>query len=269
MVCIRPSSSCNRGNGADRPGHRRRQTRRGRATNCEILGPAWRTAYSNFHDAQSNSIATTDASESDAGYGQLAGSIIYSSARRAKASVLIRNRRGQSDFGAMAFQGTANVLSASGTTLAELVRQAVQAHAYWRMKDSQSIWSSGTKTTRFRRPSGHDHGPVTSQPRATLVDKPGGIFVRAASRCRKKIGAHANRGVILVDNAGTLYGQINVGAHGTLDSSSQTGARRLSLPRPKCQGAICPSSTVWAGSAATGANMSCFSDPTGPLPRPG
>ena len=79
-----------------------------------------------------------NASEADAqGYGRLAGSLIYaSSLRRAKASVLIRNRRGQSGLWGYGISGDLPIalVRIRDHTRLELVREAVQAHAYWRMK---------------------------------------------------------------------------------------------------------------------------------------
>ena len=95
-----------------------------------------------------------NASEADAQiYGRLAGSVIYaSSLRRANSSVLARNRRSQSGLWGYGISGDLPIVLVRirDRTRIELVRQAVQAHAYWRMKGHQSwTWSSGTRTTRF------------------------------------------------------------------------------------------------------------------------
>ena len=76
-------------------------------------------------------------------YGRLAGSVIYASALRAsKASVLIRNRRGQSGLWGYGISGDLPIVLVRIRDHAgiELVRQAVQAHAYWRMKGLASTW---------------------------------------------------------------------------------------------------------------------------------
>src|SRR5260370_32620959 len=74
-----------------------------------------------------------NASESDAqGYGRLAGSIIYASAlRRAKASVLIRNRRGQSGLWGYGISRDLPIVLVRirDHTRLESVHQAVQGHA--------------------------------------------------------------------------------------------------------------------------------------------
>ncbi len=90
------------------------------------------------------------ASEADAqAYGRLAGSVIYASAlRRAKASVLIRNRRGQSGLWGYGISGDLPIVLVRirDHDKIELVRQAIQAHAYWRMKGLRVdlvIWNEG------------------------------------------------------------------------------------------------------------------------------
>ncbi len=79
-----------------------------------------------------------NASEADAQlYRRLASSIIYANAAlRADPSVLIRNRRGQSGLWGYAISGDLPIvlLQIEDPTNIELVRQLVQAHAYWRLK---------------------------------------------------------------------------------------------------------------------------------------
>ena len=79
-----------------------------------------------------------NATESDARvYGRLAGSIVYANASlRAETSVLLRNRRGQSALWSYAISGDLPIvlLQIAESANIELVRQLVQAHAYWRLK---------------------------------------------------------------------------------------------------------------------------------------
>src|SRR4029434_686086 len=70
-------------------------------------------------------------------YGRLAGAVIYANASlRAEASVLVRNRRGQSGLWGYAISGDLPIVLLQITDAAniELARQLVQAHAYWRLK---------------------------------------------------------------------------------------------------------------------------------------
>jgi cellobiose phosphorylase len=70
-------------------------------------------------------------------YGRLASSVIYANASlRAAAGVLVRNRRGQSGLWGYAISGDLPIvlLQISAAANIDLVRQLVQAHAYWRLK---------------------------------------------------------------------------------------------------------------------------------------
>jgi cellobiose phosphorylase len=79
-----------------------------------------------------------NATESDAQlYSRLASSIIYANAwLRAEASVLVRNRRGQSGLWSYAISGDLPIvlLQIGDSRNIDLVRRMVQAHAYWRLK---------------------------------------------------------------------------------------------------------------------------------------
>ena len=77
-----------------------------------------------------------NATEADAQlFGRLAGSVLYANAYlRADAAVLSKNQRGQSGLWGYAISGDLPIvlLQISDAANIELVRQLVQAHAYWR-----------------------------------------------------------------------------------------------------------------------------------------
>jgi len=157
-----------------------------------------------------------NASEPDAqGYGRLAGSIIYASAlRRAKASVLIRNRRGQSGLWGYGISGDLPIVLVRirDHTRVELVRQAVQAHAYWRLKGvavDLVVWNEDDSVYR-QTLQDTIMDLVAASPEAALVDKPGGIFVRRGEQMSEEDRAlmQTVARVILVDDAGTLLEQV-------------------------------------------------------------
>jgi cellobiose phosphorylase len=79
-----------------------------------------------------------NATEADAQtYARLAGSIIYANnSLRADPAVLVRNRRGQSGLWGYSISGDLPIvlLQIGDAANIELVRQMVQAHAYWRLK---------------------------------------------------------------------------------------------------------------------------------------
>jgi len=157
-----------------------------------------------------------NASEADAqGYGRLAGSIIYASAlRRAKASTLIRNRRGQSGLWGYGISGDLPIvlLRIRDNTRIDLVRQAVQAHAYWRMKGlvvDLVVWNEDDSVYR-QTLQDTIMDLVAASPEAALVDKPGGIFVRRGEQMSEEDRAlmQTVARVILMDDGGTLQEQI-------------------------------------------------------------
>src|SRR5205085_10009822 len=125
-----------------------------------------------------------NASEADAQiYGRLAGAIIYASAlRRAKASILSRNRRGQSGLWGYGISGDLPIVLVRirDHERIALVRQAVQAHAYWRLKGlavDLVIWNEDDSVYRQTLQEAIID-LVAASPEASLVDRPAGVFIR-------------------------------------------------------------------------------------------
>jgi cellobiose phosphorylase len=156
-------------------------------------------------------------SEADAqAYGRLAGSLIYPSAlRRANPAILARNQRGQSDLWGYGISGDLPIvlLRISSITRIELVRQAVIAHAYWRMKGLAAdlvIWNEDDSGYRQLL---HDQimGLVSASPESSLIDKPGGIFVRRGDQISQedRVLLMTVARVVLDDSAGSLGDQID------------------------------------------------------------
>ncbi|OAI50209.1 cyclic beta 1-2 glucan synthetase [Planctomycetaceae bacterium SCGC AG-212-F19] len=157
-----------------------------------------------------------NATETDAqAYGRLAGSIIFASAqRRAKASVLTRNRRGQSGLWGYGISGDLPIVlvRSRDRTRIELVRQAVHAHAYWRMRGLSVdlvIWNEDDSVYR-QTLQDMIMDLVASSPEAALVDKPGGIFVRRGEQMSEEDRSllQTVARVVLADDAGTLLEQV-------------------------------------------------------------
>ncbi len=157
-----------------------------------------------------------NASQADAqAYGRLAGSIIYTSAlRRAKASVLLRNRRGQSGLWSYGISGDLPIVLVRirDPERIELVRQAVQAHAYWRMKGLSVdlvIWNEDDSVYR-QALQDSIMDVVAASPESALVDRPGGIFVRRGEQMSEedRLLLQTVARVILLDDAGTLIEQV-------------------------------------------------------------
>ena len=149
-------------------------------------------------------------------YGRLASSVIYANASlRADASVLVKNRRGQSGLWGYAISGDLPIvlLQIADATNIELVRQLVQAHAYWRLKGlavDLVIWNEDHGGYRQRLQE-QIIGLIAAGVEAHVVDRPGGIFVRHAEQIstEDRVLFQAAARAIITDALGTLADQIN------------------------------------------------------------
>jgi len=158
-----------------------------------------------------------NAGEADAQlYGRLANSILYShAALRADASILARNRRGQSGLWGYAISGDLPIVLLRIGDLAhiELVRQLIQAHAYWRLKGlavDLVIWNEDRAGYRqVLQDQILDLVAVGLETQA--MDRPGGIFVRSAEQISEEDRTlfQTVARVILSDSRGTLAEQVN------------------------------------------------------------
>ena len=158
-----------------------------------------------------------NATEADAQlYEHLAGPVIYAnSSLRADASVLGRNRRGQSGLWGYSISGDLPIvlLQIGDPANIDLVRQLVQAHAYWRLKGlavDLVIWNVDHGGYRQLL---HEQimGLIAAGIEANVTDRPGGIFVRAADQISNedRILLQAVARAILTDSRGTLWDQIH------------------------------------------------------------
>ncbi|MEO6823887.1 MAG: glucoamylase family protein [Nitrosospira sp.] len=157
-----------------------------------------------------------NATETDAQlFGRLAGSVLYANAYlRADDGVLSRNQRGQSGLWGYAISGDLPIvlLQISDGANIDLVRQLVQAHAYWRVKGlavDLIIWNEDHSSYRQLL---HDHimGLVAGSAEAHVLDRPGGIFIRRAEQIapEDRILLQTVARVIIFDNKGSLAEQI-------------------------------------------------------------
>lgn len=157
-----------------------------------------------------------NASESDGQlYARLASSVIYSNrALRADSGVMIKNRRGQSGLWGYAISGDLPIvlLRIKDSENIDLVRQLVQAHAYWRLKGlpvDLVIWNEDQAGYR-QLIQDQIMGLIASGIEANLVDRPGGIFLRATEHISNedKILFQTVARAIISDTRGTLQDQI-------------------------------------------------------------
>ncbi len=157
-----------------------------------------------------------NASEADAQvYGRLAASVIYGNAlRRAPPSVIARNQRGQSGLWSFAVSGDLPIVLVRIGDLnrIELVKQVLQAHAYWRMKGLTADLVILNDDFSGYRGVLHDQimGLINAGPEAQIVDKPGGVFLRRAEELTEedRVLFQTVARVVLTDTAETLVEQV-------------------------------------------------------------
>lgn len=160
-------------------------------------------------------------------YCHIASSVIYNNASlRADSNVITENHRGQSGLWGYAISGDLPIvlLRIADQANIELVRQLVQAHAYWRLKGlavDLVIWNEDHAGYRQIL---HDQimGLIASNIVAKLNDQPGGIFVRSTDQISEedRILIQTVAHVIITDRKGTLANQVN-----------QRGGLKTAVPR--------------------------------------
>ncbi|WEN15442.1 glucoamylase family protein [Rhodanobacter sp. AS-Z3] len=148
-------------------------------------------------------------------YEHMATSILYPNpSLRAPAGVLRANRRGQSGLWGQSISGDLPIvlLQIASPSRIELVRQLVQAHAYWRLKGlavDLVIWNEDRAGYR-QELQDQIMGLIASGSEASLLDRPGGIFVRPSQQLSSEDRAVmlASARLILGDARGSLAEQI-------------------------------------------------------------
>ncbi|CAA6604718.1 putative glycosyltransferase 36 [Rhodospirillaceae bacterium LM-1] len=183
-----------------------------------------------------------NATEADAQlYARLASSVIYANpVLRADAQLLIQNRRGQSGLWGYAISGDLPIvlLKIADEANIDLVRQLVQAHAYWRLKGlavDLVIWNEDHAGYRQRL---HDQimGLIASGIEASVIDRPGGIFVRLTEQISSedRILFQSVARAVITDELGSLAEQLE---HRSLAIPRQP---RFAPSRPNIAEAVFP-----------------------------
>jgi cyclic beta-1,2-glucan glucanotransferase len=157
-----------------------------------------------------------NANEADAQiYGRLASSVIYGNAlRRAAPSVISRNRLGQSGLWRFAVSGDLPIVLVRIGDLnrIDLVKQALQAHGYWRMKGLTADLVIVNEDYSGYRAVLQDQimGLINAGPEAQVMDRPGGVFVRRAEELSEedRVLFQTVARVVLTDTAETLAEQV-------------------------------------------------------------
>ncbi|MGO9414911.1 MAG: GH36-type glycosyl hydrolase domain-containing protein [Syntrophobacteraceae bacterium] len=158
-----------------------------------------------------------NATEADAQlYAGLAGSVIYANpSLRAEPGVISRNRRGQSGLWGYSISGDLPIvlLQIEDPANIDLVRQLVQAHAYWRLKGlavDLVIWNEDHAGYRqFLQEQ--IMGLIAAGIEANVTERPGGIFVRPADQIsgEDRILLQTVSRAVITDSLGLLADQID------------------------------------------------------------
>lgn len=157
-----------------------------------------------------------NATETDAqAYDRLASSIIYATgAHRAVASVIARNQLGQSRLWRFSISGDLPIvlLLISNVNRINLVKQALQAHSYWRMKGLQVDLVIINKDFSGYRTVLQDQimDLIHTGPETRVMDQPGGVFLRRVDELADEelILLQAVARVVLTDSTATLAEQV-------------------------------------------------------------
>jgi cellobiose phosphorylase len=158
-----------------------------------------------------------NATEADAQlYGRLVNSIIYAnSLLRADQSIILKNRRRQSDLWGYSISGDLPIilLQIEDPENISLVHQIVQAHTYWRLKGLSVdliIWNEDHAGYRQQLQE-QIVRLIASDVETNYIDRPGGIFVRQGDQISNedRILIQTVARVIISDKRGTLETQVN------------------------------------------------------------
>ncbi|MEP7282607.1 MAG: glucoamylase family protein, partial [Rubrivivax sp.] len=148
-------------------------------------------------------------------FARLANTVVHSQPTlRADAAMLLRNRRGQSGLWGYAISGDLPIvlLQVSNAGNIDLVRQMVQAHAYWRLKGlavDLVVWNEERDVYR-QRLQDQILGLIAGSTESHVVDRPGGIFVRHAEQIavEDRVLLQSVARAIISDRRGSLPDQV-------------------------------------------------------------
>jgi cyclic beta-1,2-glucan synthetase len=158
-----------------------------------------------------------NANEADAQfYGKLASSVIYANAQlRANPDVLIRNHKGQSALWSYSISGDLPIvlLQISDSSNITLVKQLLQARAYWQLKGliTDLVILNEDYSSYRQVLQDQIQGLITAGININVASKQGGIFIRSADQISTEdhILLQTVARVIISDTRGTLADQIN------------------------------------------------------------
>jgi len=148
-------------------------------------------------------------------YGRLANSVIYGNAlRRAAPGIIARNQLGQSGLWRFAISGDLPIvlLHIGDLNRIDLVKQVLQAHAYWRIKGLAADLVIVNEDFSGYRAVLQDliMGLINAGPEAQVLNKPGGVFVRRAEELSEdeRVLLQTVARIVFSDTAETLIEQV-------------------------------------------------------------
>lgn len=158
-----------------------------------------------------------NATEPDAQlYGRLASSVIYANpALRAEPGILAKNQRGQSALWAYSISGDLPIvlLIVSDTTNITIVKQLIQARAYWQLKGlATDLVIINEDHSGYRQVLQEQiQGMVAANAGNSAIGRQGGIFVRSGDQINNedRILMQTIARVIISDTRGSLLEQMN------------------------------------------------------------
>ena len=211
-------------------------------------------------------------------YEQMAASLIYANAAlRAETAVLVSNKRNQSGLWGQAISGDLPIvlLQIDDSAQIELVRQLVQAHAYWRQKGlavDLVIWNEDQAGYR-QQLQDLILGLIASGIEANLIDRPGGIFVRSAQQLSQEDRTLmlAVARIVFSGNRGSLDEQVHRRRVEVTLPRFDPSAIRAEVSLPPSRSAPDPSlllSNPYGGFSADGSEYVITLEPGAPTPAP-
>ena len=148
-------------------------------------------------------------------YGRLAGSVIYSNAiHRASSNMISRNQLGQSELWRFGISGDLPIvlLRIGDINRIDLVKQVLQAHAYWKTNGLLVDLVIFNEDFSGYRAVLHDQiiSLINTKCLPNIIDKPAGVFMRRAQELSDEIKLLflSVARVVLTDTAGTLEEQL-------------------------------------------------------------
>jgi hypothetical protein len=177
-------------------------------------------------------------------FARLASHILYANATlRAPKSIIARNRAGQSALWAYGISGDLPIVLVRIGDRDHLgpVRQLIKAHAYWRLKGLATdlvIWNEDPSV--YRQVLQDEVMDAIGQAEVSLLDRPGGIFVRRSEQLSEegKILMQTVARLIVSDSDAPLADQLNRKQRLELLPPLLPGKERRPVPSPRAPGPL-------------------------------